>query len=60
MGDRLTRQRVAPAGLVQLPPLIANGDGVVLGHDTLGLDGEDPVQITASATAEGGAALGGF
>ena len=36
-GHSLSRQRVAPTGLVELPPLIANGDGVVFGHDTLGL-----------------------
>jgi len=59
-GHGLTGQGVAPARLVELPPPIANGDGVVLADYPFGLDGEDPVQIAAPAAAERGAAQGGF
>jgi len=51
-GHHLACQHVAPAGFVELPPLIVNPDRVVLSHYTFGLDPEHPIQIAASTTAE--------
>ena len=59
-GDRLARQCVPPTSLVELPPLVPDGNRVVLAHHSVGLDREDPIQITPPAAAKGGAALGGF
>jgi hypothetical protein len=50
--DSLASKSIVSAGFVQLPPLIADGDGVVFGDYALGLDREDPVQIAAPAAAE--------
>src|SRR6202162_958872 len=36
-GHSLACERVTPTRLVELPPLIANGDGVVVGHHAFGL-----------------------
>ena len=59
-GHSLSCQRVAPTGLVELPPLIANGDGVVFGHHAFGLNREDPTEIAAPAAAKGRAPFGGL
>lgn len=52
-GHGLSSQAVAPAALADLPPLLADGHRVVLSHDPLGLDREDPIQIASPAGAEG-------
>ena len=44
-GDRTSGQGTAKATLFQLPVLISDGDGVVLGHHALSLHGKDPIQI---------------
>ena len=57
-GHGLTRQGVAPAALIDLPPAVFDRHRVVFIHHTLSLDREDPVQIATYAAAEGRALLG--
>src|ERR1700719_4337947 len=57
-GHSLACERVTPTRLVELPPLITNGDGVVVGHHAFGLNREDPIQIAAPAAAKGRATSG--
>jgi hypothetical protein len=59
-GHGLACQRVTPAGFIELPPLIANRYRVVLAHDPVGLNREDPIEIAAPAAAKGRAAFGGL
>jgi hypothetical protein len=47
-------QRVPPAGLVELPDLALQTEGLVLGDSPLGLNREDPVQIRSAAAPKGG------
>jgi len=52
-GHGASGQRVPPAGLVELPDLILQGEGIVFGYGALGLNRKDPVQIRACGTPEG-------
>ncbi len=47
-------ERIPKMGLSDLPASIADGDGVVFGHDPLGLDREDPFQVVSAAAPERG------
>lgn len=59
MNHGLSGERVPPTSLVELPPLIPDRNRVVLADHSFGLDGEDPVQITAPAAVECRATLDG-
>ena len=57
-GYRATGQRVPPAGRIDLPDLVLQGERVVFRHAALSLNREDPVQIRSCRTSEGGPFLG--
>jgi hypothetical protein len=44
-GHRAPRQGIPESRLIDLPEPAADRDGVVFGHDPLGLYREDPVQV---------------
>ena len=56
-GHRAAGQRAAKPALLQLPVAIRNRNGIVLGHHTLGLNCEDPVQVGACGAPECGSLL---
>ena len=57
-GYRATGQRVPPAGRIDLPDLVLQGERVVFRHVALSLYREDPVQIRAGGAPEGRPFLG--
>src|SRR5674476_679816 len=49
---RAPRQAIAKSGLVDLPPAVSDGHGVVLFHHALRLYREDPVQVAPTGAPE--------
>jgi len=58
-GHGAAGQGVPEPRLLQLPVSIGDRHGIVLGHDALGLHGEDPVQVRARGPAKRGSFVWG-